>query len=190
MFSRFSLIAVIAIIIVIAGCQPAQRSAKNSNSNKKDTGISSTEPKKSLLNAKFKHAGITWDDEKGNRLWEAAFKEAVASQTGDDAVIELSGVKAKLYRDGKAVSNLVAPKVIADSRTKEIKASGGVTLTSASQGASARSGSLTWRSKTGKVLGTGGVKMIRGNISIEANSFESDTALKKAKFSAAELSMN
>lgn len=125
---------------------------------------------------------MTWNDGKGNRVWDAQFKEAIASQTGSTSAVELRGVEADLYEDGKLVSKLIAPNVTADSKQKEVKATGGVELVSGTDGAVVHADSLRWKSAEGKVYGVGNIKMTRKNISVAAVKFEADTGLKKAVF--------
>lgn len=174
-----------------AGCRKAvsPRRADSSRRPPVPAATGDEQGKAGALKAEFHGAKMTWDDEKGARVWEARFKEAAASQTGKSAVVELRGVEAGLYRNGKIASRLVAPRVVADSRTREVKASGGVKVTSAIYDASVRAERLLWRSREDKLLGAGGVRMRKGNLSITARSFEADTALKKAKFTDAEMSL-
>jgi hypothetical protein len=143
----------------------------------------------STLKAEFGKARILWSDKKGARVMDALFKEATASQTGKNAALELKTVKANLYRDGKLVSIMVAPRIVADSKTREVRASGGVRVTSTTDGGTAMSDELLWSAKDDKISGTGGVKMQKGNMSITARSFEADTSLKKAHFTDAVLGL-
>lgn len=136
---------------------------------------------KTALKAEFRKAAITWADAKGRPVMEARFREAVASTDAQSARVELLGVKATLYQNGRPASSLSAERVVADSRIKEISASGNVIVTSA-DGSSAQSERVVWRSSANKLVGLGGVKLIKGNVTITADRFEADTSLKTARF--------
>ena len=166
----------------LTGCAQ-KRAAQTTGADKRTAPTSMTQekPRREIaLRAEFQEARLLWDDEKGRRVWEARFDDAVASGASGDTVAELHGVKASLYEDGKVVSSLIAPRVIADSRSGEVRAAGGVTITSALDGASVRSDRVTWKSREDKMYGAGAVRMTRGNISIAANTFEADSALRTA----------
>ena len=177
------LVAVLIIVLPMTGCRKETRphispKAAGRDDNQGLFGSS----KGDSLKASFKKARITWNDAKGNRVWDAQFKEAIASQTGSTSSVELRGVEADLYEGGKLVSKLIAPNVTADSKQKEVKATGGVELVSSADGAVVHADSLRWRSAEGKVYGVGNIEMTRKNISVAAVKFEADTGLKKAIF--------
>ena len=136
---------------------------------------------KSALKAEFRKAKITWADAKGRPVMEARFKKAVASTDSESARVELLGVQASLYQNGKRASSLSAERIVADSRNREIRASGSVKITSG-EGSSALAERVVWRSSENKLLGSGDVKLTKGNVTISADKFEADTALKKARF--------
>jgi len=136
---------------------------------------------KTSLKAEFHKANIAWADSKGRPLMEAGFKEAVASTSGENARVELIGVKAALFRDGKKASSLIAERVVADSRTKEITAVGGVRITS-DDGSIAQCEKVVWKSSANKLVGSGSVRLTKGNITITAERFEADTGLTKVRF--------
>ena len=159
---------------VLAGC--AGKGKPPSTAAKKPA-----KEEKTALKAEFRKARITWDDAKGRRVLEARFREAIASAEGENATIELRGVKAGLYHDGKPASSLSAERVVADSRKQEIRAAGGVRITS-SDGSSAQCERVVWKSSENKLFGSGGVKLTKGNVTITAERFEADTSLKRARF--------
>lgn len=136
---------------------------------------------KTDLKAEFRKARISWADAKGRPVMEARFKEAVASTDGENARVELLGVKAVLYQDGKHASSLSAERIVADSRTKQIRASGNVEITSA-DGSIAQCERAVWKSGENKLLGSGGVRLTKGNITITAERFEADTGLSHVRF--------
>ena len=142
---------------------------------------------KGTLKAEFQKARVIWDDEDGTRVWDAGFQKAVASETGERAVVELQGVRAHLYRQGKVASTMTADRVVADSRSREVRATGGVRVSA--PGASAASDRLVWKARQDKLFGAGGVVMTRGNLTIKARTFQADTSLKKASFTDAEMSL-
>jgi len=181
------LISFVAATVSTAGC--GRREPVKERVKPKESATSLKQPKEKKLEAEFERARITWDDDKGRRLWEAEFEEALASQTGESAVVELRNVKASLYKDGKVASRLVAPRVVADSRTGEVRASGGVKVHSVADEVSARAERLVWKSREDRLVGTGAVKMTRGNMEIAATSFEADTAMRKARFKDAEMDL-
>ena len=185
-FLRILLAVVLLGAVCLAGCSRRTPPVKN-------TSVKAGPEKPAAqdsLKVELRNGRIVWDDEKGNRILEAKYKKASASQTGGDSVVELLGVKASLYKNGKVVSSLTAPRVTANSKTKEVKASGGVKLISAGRDASTNSDQLIWKSREDKVFGKGAVKMVRVNISITASSFEADAALNKARFKNAVMSLN
>lgn len=180
MHSRILLAAAIICIILAAGCSPPNRAAQSRHAAEK----AKTE---SAYKGEFEKARIIWNDGKGAPILQARFKKALTSMTGDDTVGELQGVNASLYKDGKPASTMIAPKVIIDRKSGEIKATGGVKVVSAVDGSVARSDKMTWKSRDDRLLGAGSVRMTRNNITVTADSFDADTALKKASFGAAEL---
>jgi len=162
----------------------SQRAAPARGAGKESpvSGVAKKPAEQSALKAKFEKARILWDDENGRRVLEAHFKEATISQVDGDATAELYGVQADLYRNGKVASSLTAPRVVADTRSKEVRASGGVKIISEGEDATVLSERLVWKSDEDKIVGEGAVKLTKGNISVRAQKFEADTALKKAKF--------
>lgn len=188
--------ALLAIALIgmlcLAGCSRGRKNTPTAGApGKLSTQPKAEQPKpESTLKVEFGKARILWNDATGRRILDAQFKEAVVSQTGKNAALELKGVKASLYKNGKIASTMAAPRVVADSRTREVKASGGVKVTSAADGATAISEQLVWKAREDRVYGTGMVKMLKGNMFINARSFQADTALKKAHFTEAELGMN
>lgn len=139
------------------------------------------------LKAEFTKARIIWSDEKGRRVMEARFKEAVASQAGESAVIELRSADADLYKDGKLAAKLTAPRVIADGVKQEVRASGGVKIVSATDSSVAACKEVTWKSKINKLFGSGSVSLTKDNVTVTATSIQADTALKKARLTNAKL---
>ena len=194
MGSKLRLIACIALssilwVSLFTGCLPSRQKTDKSRQSAAADKQQAKEDK-SEYKSEFKGASMTWDDEKGRPAWKAQFKKAIASHAGGRTQIELRGVRAVLYESGKVVSKLDAPRVVADSRKREIKATGGVTVVSVEDKTSAYSEQLVWKSREDKIIGTGAVKMVKGNISIMARSFIADAALKRAKFFDAETSMD
>jgi len=192
---RIVAVVLLAGAVWLAGCSTGgpRRTAPPSETGGKAAAPQAPKKKpaeESIIKAEFQKAEMTWADENGVPVWKAQFKEATASQTGESAVVELRGVKASLYRNGKVASSLVAPRVVADSRSKEVRASGGVKITSAVDGATARCERIVWKSQEDRIIGVGAVKMIRGNLTVTARSFEADTTLNKARFTEAELSLD
>jgi hypothetical protein len=175
------LAASLASAICFAGCSRRQHSRSPARSGAKaEPPAPSKSPSTGKINAKFEKARLIWDDEKGRRVWDAEFEEATALQSDRNASVTLTGVKAGLYRDGKTASILIAPTVIADSRTREIRASGGVKIKSTGNGTSVSVDQLVWKSRDGRIIGSGGVNMVRDNVSIEANTLVADTSLMHA----------
>lgn len=141
------------------------------------------------LKATFRGAEISWDDENGQPIWRAQFKQAIASESGEGAVVEITGVEASLYRDGELASKLIAPRVVADSHTREVRATGGVKVFSALHKSSAIADHVVWKPRQDKLIATGGVKMQRDNLAITANKLEGDTALGRVRLTNAELNL-
>lgn len=158
-----------------AKAQPPEKKSASSNTAK----------------AEFQKAHMLWADEKGRTVFDAAYKSASLTQSGKDAVVELRGVSAKLYADGRISSTLSAPHVMAYSKTRQVTADGGVLVQSVTAEASAQCQNLLWKPKENKIIGYGNVRMVRRNMSVLADNFKADTGLKKAVFSGgAELKLN
>ena len=188
-------IAVLAVLLVtalvgavcVAGCSGKGRTDKAASSARSKPQ-KQREPE-STLQAEFSKARIIWSDSRGRRVMEAQFKEAVGSQTGNNSTLELRTVKASLYKNGRIAGILTAPSVRADSRKKEIWASGGVTVSSAVENATASADRIVWKAREDRLYGTGNVNMAKQNVSVAASSFQADTALKKSRFTDARLEM-
>ncbi len=183
------MLSAVLIAAWLGGCAPSKKAHIPTQANKQSaSGKGASEPQ-SALNAEFGKARVIWTGQDGKRLWEARFKRASGSQQGESAELELFGVSAILYKNGKAVSAMTAPRVTANSKTRVVRASGGVKVTSAVDGSSAVSDNLTWNAAQDRLDGSGGVRMVKGNISITAQTFRADTALKKTRFTEASLGM-
>lgn len=189
--------ALFAVILIgasyVGGCSHGNQKPGVSGPSRHQAGSSKDQKRpepESTLKVEFSKARVLWNDPTGRRVMDAGFREAVVLQTGQNGALELRGVRANLYKDGKIVSILTAPKVVADSKTREVKATGGVRVTSVQDGTSAVSEQIIWKARADKISGTGTVKMTKGNMFINAQSFEADTALKKARFREAEMGMN
>lgn len=189
--TRFTVVLLSAVLIAawLCGCAPGRKGQRPAPPKKQTTPVAKDDKPKSTLNAQFGKARVIWTGQDGKRLWEARFKRASGSQQGDDAELELFGVSAVLYKNGKAVSAMTAPRVMANSKTREVRASGGVKITSSVDGSSAVSDRLTWSAARDRLDGSGGVCMVKGNVTITAQTFRADTALKKTRFTEASLGM-
>ncbi|HEY3299051.1 MAG TPA: hypothetical protein VGK34_10380 [Armatimonadota bacterium] len=180
------------VSIGIAGCGGPEGKKPAPSAPAKKTALKKAQEKaaqKQTVNATFQSTQIIWSDNKGRPLWIANCSEATAEQTSAKAVAILKDVKAEMYKDGKLISKLTAPLVEADSRTKQVKAYGGVKVVSTQNGGTAVCREMLWKSQENKIMGSGNVKMTKENMTIVANSFVSDTALKSAKFSKASVSL-
>jgi len=186
------LIAVVISAVLVAawlgGCTPGKK-VQPPAPPKKQTSTTEVKKPTSALNAEFGKAKVIWTGQDGKRLWEARFKKASGSQQGENAELELFEVSAVLYKNGKAVSTMTAPRVVANSKTKQVRASGGVKITSASDGSSAVADQLAWDAAHDKLTGAGGVRMVKDNVTITAQTLEADTSLKKTRFTEATLGM-
>jgi len=187
--ARIVAVMLILGLTCLAGCSGNKETKAGSPgvSNKAASKSGKQTAEKTALQAEFTKARIIWNDGKGRRVMEARFKEAVASQSGKIAVVELRDAKADLYKDGRIAATLSAPRIVADGRRKEVRASGGVKIISAAEGASAVCDEVTWKSHLNKLFGAGSVRMTRNNVSVTADGFQADTALKKARFTNAKL---
>lgn len=187
--AALALLVVTALVgaVCVTGCSGKGRTDKAASSAR-SKAEKQREPE-STLQAEFSKARVLWSDSHGRRVMEAQFKEAVGSQTGDNSTLELRTVKASLYRNGQVAATLTAPSVRADSRKKEIWASGGVSVSSALENARASADRIVWKSREDRLFGTGNVNMAKQNVSVAASSFQADTALKKTRFTDARLEM-
>jgi len=124
-------------------------------------------------------------------LFEARFDKAEASQEGQTAVVRLRNVSAQLYSGGKPASMLTAREVIADSRTEEVRASGGAKVVSISGNVSASAGQIVWKAQQDKLIGYDNVLLARDSLLVKAQSIVADTRLGKATLTGgAELSLS
>ncbi len=180
------ILTTICIALWTAGCGRKPAVEKPTRAAGQPARPAEPEPERTKVDARFEGARVTWDDDQGKRIWEAGFKSATASAADGSAEVELIRVEASLYRDGKVASRMVAPRVVADSSKKEIRAYGGVKVTSLTDNTTATADEMIWKPKENKIFGTGGVRMDRGNIHIRARSITADTALKRAKLSDAD----
>lgn len=173
--SACALLAVMAFLICLTGCSTKKENAQPSGSEVKDhrTGPN--------VEAEFQKAKLSWSDEKGRSLMDAEFKKAKASHSDVTSAATLIDVKAVLYADGKPAAVLTAPSVETDNTTREIRASGGVKVVSISQNATIEAENIVWKSSEGKLIGSGGVSMIKKNISGKASGFEADTTLRHVR---------
>lgn len=176
--------------ILLAGCRPGamqkQPSKGTSSASRKTTargadGVS--------VKADLKKAEMVWVDERGNPIWKAGFAEGHASQMGDNAIADLTDVKAVLYRNGQPAANLTAPVVSANNKSRELTASGGVKIVSLAENGSVTADKLVWKSREDKIYATGGVHMVKGNIRATAVSLVADTALNKVSLTNGEISL-
>ena len=196
---KYLLLVSLATIVLInavflCGCG---RSSTNSKADGK--GAKSPSPRSSAriqkpeeqgkLRATFRGAEIMWDDERGKPIWRAKFEEATASQTEGGAVVEIKNVEASLFRNGQLVTKLVAPHVVADSRSQKVVADGGVKITSVVYKSSAYASRVVWKSREDKLTASGEVRMQKDNLIINADKLEADTALKKVRFTNAKVNM-
>jgi len=172
------------LIFVIGGCQQRKPQEKGRQPV-------SNQPSSPRVEARFKAARIIWHDEHGNRLFEARFDKAEASQEGQTAVVRLRNVSAQLYSGGKPASMLTAREVIADSRTEEVRASGGAKVVSISGNVSASAGRIVWKAQQDKLIGYDNVLLARDSLLVKAQSIVADTRLGKATLTGgAELSLS
>lgn len=187
--AALALLLVTALLgaVCMAGCSGKGRTDKAASSARPK--VEEPREPESTLEAEFSKARIIWSDAQGRRVMEAQFREAVGSQTGNNSTLELRTVKASLYRNGKVAAILTAPSVRADSHKKEIRASGGVSVSSALENAKASADRIVWKSREDKLYGAGNVNMAKQNVSVAASSFQADTALKKTRFTDARLEM-
>ncbi len=181
--SRLILIAFF-VALIPAGCA---RKPSKSPEVRPPVKQTEAEQERRKIDAKFEGARVTWDDDKGNRLWEAGFESATAAATeGASSTVELTNVKASLYEDGKVVSSMVAPRVVADSGKKQVRAFGGVKVTSLLDGTTATAEEMLWKPNENTISGRGDVIMRKGNMTVRAQDITADTALRRARLSKAE----
>lgn len=183
MISRLILIALCTALIP-AGCA---RKPSRSPEVKPAVKQADAEQERRKIDARFEGARVTWDDDRGNRLWEAGFESATAAATeGASSTVELTKVEAGLYENGKVVSRMVAPRVVADSGKKQIRAFGGVKITSLVNGTTATAEEMLWKPNENTISGRDDVVMRKGNMTIRAQDIIADTALRRVKLSKAE----
>lgn len=186
--SYIILLAVICLILT-AGCQSKKNQAAEPVpvAQKEPMPEAAKEPPKTSVKANLQTAELVWEDDNGRPVWKAQFKEGHLAQADDSAEVQLIGVKATMFRNGKPASSLSASSVTADSNTREIVANGAVKVVSFKDNGSLAANKLVWKSKEDKIIGTGNVKIVRGNISATASKVIADTSLSKVTLSNAEI---
>ncbi|MHB1001601.1 MAG: LPS export ABC transporter periplasmic protein LptC [Armatimonadota bacterium] len=189
---RYNLIIYLLIIfaLLLTGCKPKVKQPINNLPAQNKMESDKNKKPQTAVDANLQKADLIWVDEKGKPVWKAQFKEGHLSQVNNTADVVLVDVKAIMYKNGKAISSLVAPSVLANSKTRDITASGGVKVVSYAQNGSVYADKIVWKSSEDKVTGTGSVRMVRGNISATAHKFVADTGLNKVKLSNAEIRTN
>lgn len=178
-------IVAILAVSVWPGC--ARSRPEKTGDGKHVTG--EIKPQEENLKAGFREANIVWEDEKGQRLMEARFRHATATRDSSATLLDLRDVEAVLYRNGQVASTLSASRVYADSRTRELRACGGVTINSAAGKRTISADTITWKSQLNEINGTGSVRLVDTNLCVTAENFKADTVLRKVRLTAAKLTV-
>lgn len=176
-------LAVVTAVLLIAGCsgrRQATESLEKVDSATKQTAAKSEEkPEKTKYAVASGQINLRWQD--GNKT---TFSATASKAEGNEATetATLRDVSAELYRDGKKVSTLKAPKVTADRKTGKIVADGGAVITSLEQKTVLKAPKAVWLMKQHKVIATGGVTCVFGNGHIKSESLVADTELQSMEF--------
>ena len=107
--------------------------------------------------------------------------KASGSQSKYDDVAKVASMlkfSAQLFDDGKLTASLVAPEAVADTTSRIVTATGGVTLKSMQRNTTVTAPRMRWYAKEQKVVGDGGVKITSSMGTLEGAAFLADTSMK------------
>lgn len=107
--------------------------------------------------------------------------KASGSQSKYDDVAKVASMlkfSAQLFDNGKLTASLVAPEAIADTASRVVTATGGVTLKSMERNTTVTAPRMKWYAKAQKVVGDGGVKITSSMGTLEGAAFVADTSMK------------
>jgi hypothetical protein len=96
-------------------------------------------------------------------LMDADARRGEMADSDEDDTVLLYDVRAKLYRNGKYVANIVAPTATASQHRKTVDGSGGVTLVSVSDPPNTvvTADTMNWNINTDKIVATGHAHITR-----------------------------
>lgn len=181
-----------AVIFVNTGCgnksqhtneniekSPIQQAAKDKkiSSSKKDTTKKTDSTKDDSPKLQLSQQGVTlsWM-ENGKVRMKATGKESKYNDISK--VASMLNFGAQLYDNGKLTASLSAPKALADTTTRIVTATGGVTLKSLERNTTVKASWIKWYAKKQKVVGDGGVKITTSMGTLQGAAFVADTSMK------------
>lgn len=154
---------------------------KKDNSNEadkaKDSSKAEASPADDTPKLQLSQKGVTlsWV-EKGQVRMKASGRE---SKYDDMAkVASMLDLNAQLYQDGKLSASMKAPKAIANTTTRIVTATGGVTLKSMERNTIVKAAWMKWYAKEQKVIGDGGVKITSSMGTLTGAAFVADTNMR------------
>lgn len=177
----------VAVVFLAVGCgqkdtakvsdspraeQPAGLGTPESKPPAPQVGAPEEGPKLALSQ---KDITLRWVDNGSLRMSAKAkeFRGSEVTKTG-----ELLDFSAQLYEDGKPVTTITAPRVVADTANRIVTATGGVLVKSLERNTVVKAEWIKWYAKNQKIVGNGGVSIKSDVWDAEAAAFVADTALK------------
>lgn len=118
---------------------------------------------------------LRWIEKGELRMSATARESRLDERTRTGVLLDFS---AKLYENGKLTSTMTAPKVVADSVSRVVTATGGVTMKSMERNTTVKCEWAKWYQKQQKVIGNGGVKVKSDTWDTDSAAFVADTGLR------------
>jgi LPS export ABC transporter protein LptC len=152
--------------IAVAGCA-GEREAPRAGAS------APASPHMALLRPEF------GEQDAGKPVWKAKADRAVYRP--DAKVADLTGVDARFFEDGRAVTRGRAPTAVWRQAERDLRLAGGVTLESLGTKAGVGAREARWDPASGRLLATGGVKFWQGANRLQAADLRADRALRRVE---------
>jgi hypothetical protein len=168
MMNRLLLIVVMGSVALASGCARRPPVAPSS--------VSGARPP---LRATTEKPQITLADPQGHRVWEGRAQTMEVDEGSRSAV--LRQVESSFLENGRVVLRATAKEVRVDYEARTVTLRDGVRAESPVTGAIMTVGKLTWRADDHRLVGEGGVEVIRRTLRVTAPRAEADTALRRVR---------
>ena len=168
----------VAVILAVTGCgRTSSEAPKPAHANVPIKDKKADKPVDEAPKLQLSQKGVTlsWV-EKGQVRMKATGKESKYNDLAK--VAAMLDFSAQLYDNGKLSASLSAPKAVADTLSRVVTATGGVTLKSMERNTTIKASWMKWYAKEQKVVGDGGVKITSSMGTLEGAAFVADTAMK------------
>lgn len=116
---------------------------------------------------------VVYRDRGGTVLWSARARRSIAQQA--TSAVELEGVSATIYDDGRPSWTCKAGRLKADEPSSRVTFLGDVLITSADDRARFRAPRVVWAVKEARMYGDGGVRLQVGKLVVQGRRFEVNT---------------